>query len=46
MMSTQQRARTLMMRQQLVKENRQQSMLKRVASEIGVEIDNNDKKFN
>jgi hypothetical protein len=39
-MSTQQQARALMMRHHQIIKNRQQSMLERAASEIGVEIDN------
>jgi hypothetical protein len=42
MKSTQQQARTLMMRQAQTVKNRQQSMLERAASEIGVEL--NDRK--
>jgi hypothetical protein len=39
MKSTQQQARTLMMRQAQTVKNRQQSMLERAASEIGVDVD-------
>jgi hypothetical protein len=38
-MSTQQQARALMMRHHQMVKNRQQSMLERAASEIGVEVD-------
>lgn len=38
-MSTQQQARALMMRHHQIVKNRQQSMLGRAASEIGVEVD-------
>lgn len=40
-MSTQQQARALMMRHHQMVKNRQQSMLGRAASEIGVDIENN-----
>lgn len=36
-MSTQDQARNLMMRQQLVSRNRQQSMLTRAAKEVGLD---------
>jgi hypothetical protein len=39
-MSTQQQARALMMRHHQFVKNRQQSMLTRVAAEIGVEVEN------
>lgn len=38
-MSTEQQARALMMRHHQMVKNRQQSMLERAASEIGVEVD-------
>ncbi|NJM90652.1 MAG: hypothetical protein HC847_29580 [Hydrococcus sp. RU_2_2] len=38
-MSTQQQARALMMRHHQAIKNRQQSMLERAASEIGVDVD-------
>ncbi|GBF78782.1 hypothetical protein [Aphanothece sacrum] len=38
-MSTQQQARALMMRHHQIIKNRQQSMLERAASEIGVDIE-------
>ncbi len=38
-MSTQQQARALMMRHHQMMKNRQQSMLERAASEIGVEVE-------
>ncbi len=37
-MSTQDQARNLMMRQQLVSRNRQQSMLSRAAQEVGLDM--------
>lgn len=37
-MDTKQQARTLMMRHQKVVKNRQQSMLERAASEIGIDV--------
>lgn len=39
-MNTQQQARSLMIRQQQAEKNRQQSMLERVAKEVGLDGDN------
>ncbi|MGL5874093.1 MAG: hypothetical protein ACRC2R_17285 [Xenococcaceae cyanobacterium] len=41
-MSTQQQARALMMSHHQAIKNRQQSLLSRVAAEIGMDVDNND----